>query len=210
MKRGILVAISGFSGAGKGTLMNELTRRFEDKYALSISATTREPRPGESEGVEYYFKKPAEFDKMIADNELIEYAKYVDNYYGTPKSYVEKELEGGRNVILEIEIQGALKVKKKYPEALLIFITPPSAEELFRRLVNRGTESIEDVNSRMRRAIEEAEGIENYDYLLVNDDLEECVDELHQIIQMENNSTRRNHDFIEKIQGELKEYWKGE
>jgi len=209
MRRGILIVISGFAGAGKGTLMHELIRKYGN-YALSVSATTRNPRPGEAEGREYFFKTAEEFDKMIADDKLIEYAKYVDHYYGTPRDYVELQLESGKDVILEIEIQGASKVKKKFPDALLIFVSPPSASELYRRLIARGTETMEDVNSRMRRAVEESEGIENYDYIIVNDDLEECVTELHQIIQREYNSTSRNLDFIRKIQGELKEYWKGE
>jgi len=209
MRRGILIVISGFAGAGKGTLMHELIRRYGN-YALSISATTRNPRPGELDGREYFFKTTEEFDKMIADDRLIEYAKYVDHYYGTPRDYVERQLDCGKDVILEIEIQGATKIKKKFPDALLIFVSPPSATELYRRLIARGTETMEDVNSRMRRAVEESEGIENYDYIIINDDLEECVTELHQIIQRENNSTSRNLDFIRKIQGELKEYWKGE
>ena len=129
-RKGILIVVSGFSGAGKGTLMKALLARYEEYYALSISATTRRPRTGEADGREYFFKTKEEFEKMIAKGELIEYARYVENYYGTPRAYVEKQLNTGRDVILEIEIQGALKVKKAFPETLLLFVTPPTAAEL--------------------------------------------------------------------------------
>ena len=138
-QRGILIVVSGFSGAGKGTLMKELMKRYEETYALSVSATTRNPREGEVDGREYFFKTTEEFEKMIAKEELIEYARYVENYYGTPRTYVEQQLEAGKDVILEIEIQGALKVKERFPDTLLLFVTPPSAKELRRRLVGRGT-----------------------------------------------------------------------
>ena len=125
-EKGILIVVSGFSGSGKGTIMKELLKQY-DNYALSISATTRNPRPGEEDGREYFFKTVEDFEKMIAKEELIEYARYVDNYYGTPRAYVEEQLEAGKDVILEIEIQGALKVKEKFPDTLLLFVTPPSA-----------------------------------------------------------------------------------
>ena len=143
-RQGILVVISGFSGAGKGTLIKELMKRY-DQYALSVSATTRQPRPGEMEGREYFFVSPDYFQSMIENDALIEYAQYVENFYGTPKDYVEKQMAAGKDVILEIEIQGALKIKKKFPETLLLFVMPPSAEELKRRLVSRGTESPEQI-----------------------------------------------------------------
>ena len=139
-QRGILIVVSGFSGAGKGTLMKELMKRYEETYALSVSATTRNPREGEVDGREYFFKTTEEFEKMIAKEELIEYARYVENYYGTPRTYVEQQLEAGKDVILEIEIQGALKVKERFPDTLLLFVTPPSAKELRRRLVGRGAD----------------------------------------------------------------------
>ncbi len=203
-KKGILIVVSGFSGAGKGTLMKKLMQDY-DNYALSISATTRGPRPGEEDGREYFFKTKEEFEKMIARDELIEYAKYVENYYGTPKKYVMDQLEAGKDVILEIEIQGALKVREKYPDTLLMFVTPPSAEVLRDRLVGRGTETAEVIESRMKRAVEESQGVENYDYLVVNDDLESCVKEMHSIIQGEHDRISRNVDFIEEIRKELKE-----
>lgn len=203
-KRGILIVVSGFSGAGKGTLMKRLLETY-DNYALSISATTRSPRPGETHGVEYFFKSVDEFEKMIAQDELIEYAKYVNNYYGTPKDYVMNQLEAGKDVILEIEIQGALKVKEKYPDTLLLFVTPPSAEELKKRLVGRGTETMDVIESRMKRAAEESEGVEAYDYLIINDDLEACVREMHHVIQSEHNRVSRCNAMISQIRKELQE-----
>ena len=208
--KGILTVVSGFSGAGKGTIMKELLKQHPDTYALSISATTRNPRPGETDGVEYFFRTREEFEQMIAEDALIEYAQYVGNYYGTPKAYVEEQLLAGKNVILEIEIQGALKVKEKFPDTLLLFVTPPSAEELKNRLVGRGTETMDVVISRLNRANEEAEGIEQYDYLVINDVLEDAVEEVHQIIQNEHYRVSRNETSIEMMRNELKKFSKGE
>lgn len=202
-KKGILIVVSGFSGAGKGTIMKELLKQY-DNYALSISATTRKPRPGEEEGREYFFKTVEEFEKMIAKDDLIEYAMYVGNYYGTPKAYVEEQLRAGKDVILEIEIQGALKVKEKFPNTLLLFVTPPSAEELRKRLEGRGTETQEVIDGRMKRAIEEAEYMDQYDYLVVNDELDVCVEEMHHLIQGEHERCFRNQTFIEHMKRELK------
>ena len=202
-EKGILIVVSGFSGSGKGTLMKELLTRYPDTYALSISATTRSPREGEVDGREYFFVSKDEFEKMIAKGELIEYAKYVENYYGTPRDYVEKKLDEGKDVILEIEIQGALNVKKMFPDTLLLFVTPPSAEELKKRLVGRGTETMDVIESRMDRACEEAEGMENYDYLIVNDSLERCVEEMHSIIRGEHRRSSRNCEFMKEIKQDL-------
>ena len=204
-EKGILIVVSGFSGSGKGTIMKELLKQY-DNYALSISATTRNPRPGERDGREYFFKTVEDFEKMIAKEELIEYARYVDNYYGTPRAYVEEQLDAGKDVILEIEIQGALKVKEKFPDTLLLFVTPPSAEELKNRLVGRGTETLDVINGRLRRAVEESKGMDKYDYLLINDDLEECVDTLHETIRCERMRTSRNHDFVSRIQKEAEAF----
>ena len=209
-RKGILIVVSGFSGAGKGTLMKELLARYEEYYALSISATTRLPRTGEVDGREYFFKTKEEFEKMIAKEELIEYARSVENYYGTPRAYVEKQLNTGRDVILEIEIQGALKVKEAFPETLLLFVTPPTAGELKNRLVGRGTETLEVIESRMKRAVEEAEGMNRYDYLIVNDELEACVEEMHAIIQAEHRRSFRNTEFMKKIKEDLNSSLKGE
>ena len=208
-RKGILIVVSGFAGSGKGTLMKELLNQY-DNYALSISATTRKPRGQEVDGKEYFFKSVEEFEKMIAQEELIEYANYVGNYYGTPKAYVEEQLNAGKDVILEIEIQGALKVKEKFPNTLLLFVTPPSAEILKARLVGRGTETMDVVEMRMRRAAEEAEGLASYDYILINDDLQTCVEQMHNIIQSEHFRTSRNHDFMNQIKEELKAGVKGE
>ena len=202
-ERGILIVVSGFSGSGKGTIMNEIMRRY-DNYALSVSATTRKPRTGEENGREYFFKTVEEFEKMIAKDELIEYARYVDNYYGTPRTYVEEQLEAGKDVILEIEIQGALKVKEKFPDTLLLFVTPPTAKELKHRLVGRGTETMDVIDFRMKRAKEEALGMDRYDYLIINDVLEDCVEEMHQIIRGEHRRSFRNQAFIEHMKEELK------
>ena len=202
-KEGTLIVVSGFSGAGKGTIMKALLERY-DNYALSISATTRNPRPGEEEGKAYFFKTTEEFEKMIAKDDLIEYAMYVGNYYGTPKAYVEEQLCAGKDVILEIEIQGALKVKEKFPNTLLLFVTPPSAEELRKRLEGRGTETQEVIDGRMKRAIEEAEYMDQYDYLVVNDELDVCVEEMHHLIQGEHERCFRNQTFIENMKRELK------
>ena len=202
-KEGILIVVSGFSGAGKGTIMKALLEKY-DNYALSISATTRSPRPGEEEGKAYFFKTTEEFEKMIAKDELIEYARYVGNYYGTPKAYVEEQLRAGKDVILEIEIQGALKVKEKFPNTLLLFVTPPSSQELRKRLEGRGTETMDVIDGRMKRAVEESEYMGQYDYLVVNDELDVCVEEMHHLIQGEHERCFRNQTFIENMKRELK------
>lgn len=208
-KKGIIVVVSGFSGAGKGTLMKELVKQYPN-YALSVSATTRDPREGEVEGREYLFKTVEEFEQMIAENKLIEHARYVGNYYGTPREYVEQQLSEGKDVILEIEIQGALKVKEKYPDALLLFVMTPDAETLKERLTNRGTESAEKIASRLNRAAEEAEGVEQYEYVVVNDDLKACVELTNQLIQSAHYKADRNLAFIEKMREELRGFKKGE
>lgn len=206
--KGILIVISGFSGAGKGTLMKQLMKTYSN-YALSISMTTRKPREGETHGVEYFFAEKEEFEQKIAQEGFIEYACYCGNYYGTPKAYVEEQLEQGKDVILEIEIQGALKVKEKFPESLLLFVTPPSAEELERRLVGRGTETEEVIRQRLARASEESEGIEAYDYIVVNDNLEWCVEEINQLVEAARKTPIRQEAFIKEIREELKKFSKG-
>lgn len=202
-QKGILAVVSGFSGAGKGTLMKTLLERYPQQYALSISATTRNPRPGEEHGREYFFVTKEAFEQMMEEDALIEHACYVGNYYGTPKDYVVEQMEAGRDVILEIEIQGALKVKKKYPETLLLFVTPPSAGELERRLRNRGTETEEVIRDRLKRAVEEAGSMDQYDYILVNDQLDQCVEAMHQLIQVQRQSADRSREFIAKMKQEL-------
>lgn len=203
-RRGILIVVSGFSGAGKGTLMKRLVRDY-DNYALSVSMTTRTPRPGEEHGREYFFVSRGEFEKQITQNGLVEYASYCDNYYGTPKVYVEEQLAQGRDVILEIEIQGALKIKEQFPKALLLFVMPPSAAELKRRLAGRGTETEEVIDKRMKRAVEESQGIEAYDYIVVNDDLEECVKYMHSLIMAAHATPDRNEELIQNMRKELED-----
>lgn len=209
MKKGILVVVSGFSGAGKGTVMKALLNKY-DNYALSISATTRAPRDGEVHGREYFFKSVDEFEALIEQDAFVEYAKYNENYYGTPKAYVMEQLDAGRDVILEIEMQGALKVKEKMPETLLIFLTPPNAQILRERLVGRGTETMDVIEQRLMIANDEAKVMDRYDYVLINDELERCVDELHELIQSEKCSVKRNADFINNIREQLKVFMKGD
>lgn len=209
MEKGIITILSGFSGAGKGTVVKSLLSRHNN-YALSISATTRKPRVGEEDGREYFFKTTEEFEKMISNNQLIEYASYVGNYYGTPKEYVESQLSQGKDIILEIELQGAMKVKEQNPDIVLVFVTPPSAKELKNRLVGRGTEDMDTINARLRRAVDESEFMDKYDYLLINDDLDECVEKLHQIIQSEHNSTKRNIERIKNIRKDIEIFSEGE
>ena len=201
-RRGVLIVVSGFSGAGKGTLMKKMLETY-DNYALSVSMTTRTPREGEVDGKSYFFVDKETFEKTIAEDGLIEYANYCGNYYGTPKAYVEMKLEEGKDVILEIEVQGALQVKERFPEAVLMFVMPPSAKELYRRLVGRGTETQEVIEGRMKRAVEEADGCEVYDYLVVNDDLDACVEEMHSIIRSEHRKSSRNRAFMESMKEEL-------
>lgn len=202
--KGLLLVISGFSGAGKGTVMKEIMKKYDD-YALSISATTRLPREGEVDGREYFFKTVEQFKQMINENKLIEYANYVGNYYGTPKEYVENHLEAGKNVILEIEIQGALNIKKLYPDAVLMFIMPPDAKELENRLRGRGTEDERTVHARLMRAAEEAEGVEAYDYIVVNDDVTKCAERINDIVICEKSKASNNLDVINNIRRELKD-----
>ncbi|MBE5825520.1 MAG: guanylate kinase [Butyrivibrio sp.] len=203
-RKGIIIVVSGFSGAGKGTLMKGLIAKYPG-YALSISATTRDPRPGEENGREYFFVTNEEFEKLIEENGLIEHAGYVNHYYGTPRKFVEDKLSSGIDVILEIEIQGALQIKEQYPDAVLLFVMPPSARELEKRLRGRGTETDEVIAKRLKRAKEESIGIEKYDYIVVNDDLEECIDRLHQIIGAAHQSPMRNLELIDTIRNELNE-----
>ena len=203
MDRGILVVVSGFSGAGKGTIMKRITEKY-DNYALSVSATTREPREGEVEGKSYFFVRKERFEEMIDEDELLEYAKYVEHYYGTPRKFVEDCLNQGKDVILEIEIQGALKIKKRYPESLLVFLAPPSAEELRKRLMGRKTENEETIHKRLCRAIVEAEGVEAYDYILVNENVDTCTEKLHNLIRASHDRVEAHLDLIEEIRKDLR------
>ena len=209
MHKGSLIVVSGFTGTGKGTIMKKLVSETED-FALSISMTTRAPREGEQHGKEYYFVTKEVFEETIANDGLVEYACYCGNYYGTPKSYVDEMLSAGKNVLLEIEMQGAMKIKERFPEAVLLFVMPPSAKVLYERLVGRGTETKEVIDKRMARAVEESQGIEQYDYIVVNDDLDTCVEEVKAIVAASANAAVRNREFIELVRGELSSLVKGE
>ncbi|MBR0146386.1 MAG: guanylate kinase [Eubacterium sp.] len=202
-KKGQLIVISGFSGAGKGTVVKELVGRYG--YSLSISATTRAPRPGEVDGKDYYFKTEAEFRNLIDYNGLIEWAQYVDNFYGTPRKFVEDELAAGRDVILEIEVQGAAIIKEQYPDAMLLFITTKDVATLRDRLMGRGSETEEQVKKRIRRAAEESEMIGNYDYIVINDDLDTCIETVHSVILGGKCKRERNAEFIDQLQADFRD-----
>ena len=213
--KGLLVVVSGFSGVGKGTVMKALLENYE-QYALSVSMTTRDPRNNEQHGREYYFVAKELFEEKVANDGFLEYTQYCEDYYGTPKDYVEENWAAGKDVILEIEIQGAMKIKEKYPETVLLFIMPPSAQELYNRLKNRGSETKEKLRNRLERAYEEAAGIKDYDYLIINDVVEDCVEELHKLLDnthvemQEEYHPKHFKDFIEQFRIDLKSILKGE
>ncbi|MBO5387343.1 MAG: guanylate kinase [Lachnospiraceae bacterium] len=203
-KKGNLIVISGFSGAGKGTVVKKLVEKYG--YSLSVSATTRAPREGEVDGKDYYFKSVADFQNLIDYNGFIEWAMYVENYYGTPRKFVEEEMAKGNDVILEIEVQGAMNIKSQYPDAILIFITAPDVATLKERLTGRGTESEEVILKRLKRAKEESEDINEYEYIVVNDDLDTCVDSVNSIIVRKKCLRENNLELIEELQRELASY----
>ena len=203
-KTGKLVIISGFSGVGKGTVVQQLIGNA-DHYALSVSMTTRQPRENEEHGVHYYFVKDEVFEEMIEKNGFLEHAGYVGNYYGTPRAFVEENRGKGIDVILEIEVQGALQVKRRHPEAIMIFITTPNAREMERRLTNRKTDSYEKITSRMERAVVEAEHMKEYDYVVINDILDDCVRTIEEIIVNEPAGPRYDPKFKERFVQSLKE-----
>jgi len=196
-KKGILLVVSGPSGAGKGTICGEYIKRYDD-CRLSISATTRQPREGEKEGVNYYYLKKEEFEKRIAEDGFLEHAVFCGNYYGTPKDAVMKMIEEGTDVILEIEVQGAMQVRSHYPESVFVFVVPPSREELENRLVSRGTETKEVVQERLERAKKEYAFVEKYNYVLVNDEVSSACDRLRAIVQAEKCIMPRNYEFVKK------------
>lgn len=210
-KMGSLIIISGFAGSGKGTVMKKLLELFPDDYALSISATTRAPREGEEDGREYFFKTKQEFEAMIAADKFLEHACYVDNYYGTPSEYVMKRRAEGKNVILEIDIQGALQIKKRFSDSILLFITPPTCEELISRIRGRGTETEEVIVKRMERAIEESKLVEdNYDYLVINDEVDKCARKINSIVQVEHYKAKNSKSFMGIFRKDLCAFTKGE
>ena len=194
--QGVLLIISGPSGSGKGTVVDALCKR--ENFSLSISATTRAPREYEVDGVHYFFHTKEEFVRMREHNELLEWAEFCGNYYGTPRKYVTEQLAQGKNVILEIEVQGALQIKKLYPDGVLVFLMPPNLEELGRRLTNRGTEDKDTINRRIHRALEEMELAKEYDYVVINDTVDQATEDLLSIVQAERMKCCRNPN-IKKI-----------
>lgn len=197
-QKGILFILSGPAGVGKGTVRKRLFEQ-ETHLKYSVSATTRNIRPGEVEGVDYFYKTKEQFEEMIKKGQLLEYAKYVDNYYGTPKSYVLEQLENGNDVFLEIEVQGAMQVKRNFPEGVFIFLFPPSLEELKNRIVNRGTETNDVIIERLKEARNEIELMREYDYVVVNDDVDEAVAKVKSIIVSEHCKRERFEQQYKKV-----------
>ncbi len=207
-EKGLLIVLSGFSGVGKGTIVKELLTRYPEEFSLSISATSRKMREGEEDGKHYFFVSREEFQKMIDEEKLLEYAVYNDNFYGTPKDYVLSEMEKGKNVILEIEVQGGLQIKKIFPESLLLYVVPPSAEELYERLKGRGTETLSEIKRRLRRAVVEADYVPQYDQLIVNDDLGRCVEDVTALIRKAQRQADEENRLIARLKKELVEITK--
>ena len=208
MKKGKLLIISGFSGVGKGTVVKYILDNYSD-YKISISATTRSPREGEVDGTHYHVLTTEKFEDMIKNNQLLEYANYVGNYYGTPRDFVEKNINEGNNVILEIETQGALQVKKMMPEAVMIFVLPPNADTLKERLVGRQTETMEVINKRLSKAAEETGVIDKYDYFVINDEIADCAARINDIVT-DNNPELIGSDCVNKIKNDILKFSKGE
>ena len=204
-KRGLLIVLSGPSGVGKGTVRAAIFSKGEQKFVYSISATTRLPRTGETDGVDYFFKTREEFEQMIQNKQLLEYAEYVGNYYGTPLEYVENTLAKGKDVFLEIDVQGAIQVRELMPDGVFIFLKPPDLNELESRIVNRGTDSDEVIAKRMKTAREELELMKYYDYSVVNDTVDNAVQKIEAIIQTEHLRIVRNLDTIEELEEILEE-----
>lgn len=201
MSKGSIFVVSGPSGVGKGTVVKKILEEDNNVF-LSVSCTTRQPREGEEEGVNYYYISREEFEKRINEGYFIEWERYVDNYYGTPKEPLIKAIEDGKNCILEIEVGGAFKAKKSYPDAVLVFVVPPCNEELARRLIARdegNPVAMAAVEKRIKRAKEEYEFINDYDYIIVNDDVEKCTFRLREIIRAEGMRVKNNKEIINNL-----------
>lgn len=201
-QKGIVVVVSGFSGSGKGTIMRKLVEKY-DSYALSVSMTTREPREGEVNGVDYFFVEREDFTDEIASGGLIEYTCYCDHYYGTPRKYIEEQLEDGKDVILEIEVEGASQIRDIFPDALLLFVTPPSIEELRQRLEGRSTETGEEIDKRLHRTREEFLMIGGYDYVIINQDIDSAVEDVHAAISTAHMTPYRRENFLASLKTEI-------
>ncbi len=197
-KKGFLLVLSGPSGVGKGTVCNALLKDYP-KLKYSISVTTREKRPQEQDGINYYFKSPEEFEGMIQAGGLLEYANVHGNFYGTPKDFVLEQIENGETVILEIDVQGALQVKQNHPEAVFVFLIPPDMEELRRRIVTRGTETQDVIELRMRNALNEISYIHRYDYIVINNDVQEAAEEVYTIIRAERMRVVNNPNIEDEL-----------
>lgn len=202
MGKGLLFVVSGPSGAGKGTICKGLVSELD--IDLSVSMTTRKPRPGEVDGVNYYFASHDEFEKKIEEKQLLEYAFVYGNYYGTPRQMVLEKLEGGRDVILEIDIQGAMKVRDAYPEGIFIFILPPSMKELRKRITSRGSETEESINLRLGETLREVSYIDKYDYCVINNYVDEAVERVASIMRAEHSRVSKDiYQLIERYKEEL-------
>lgn len=200
-KKGLLIVVSGPSGVGKGSVCKALIKR-NPCMKFSVSATTRNSRKDEHEGISYFFKSRQEFEKMIGKGEFLEYMLlFNNNYYGTPRGYVEKELEAGNDIILEIDVQGAVKVKQAYHDAVMVFIVPPAMSDLKSRLIVRDTETEHDIDDRLAVAMKEIEFIDKYDYVVVNDVIEKAVSKIEAIVSAEKSSVARNKDFLPNLTG---------
>lgn len=200
--RGMLIVLSGPSGVGKGTVRQAMLEDEFRDFHYSVSMTTRRPRPGEQDGVDYYFVSKEEFEQEIANDGMLEYAQYVDNYYGTPMKYVNQTLESGRDVLLEIEVQGAMQVREKCPDGVFIFLTPPDLLELRNRIQKRGTDDQATIDKRMQKAADEIRMMENYDYAVVNDEIPNAVQRIEKIIESEHLRVPRVIDQYKKMIGE--------
>ena len=197
MDKGILIVVSAPSGCGKGTILAEVLKN--EKFFYSVSATTRSPRPGETDGVNYHFLSKEQFEGLIDRGGMLEYARYCDNYYGTPKDKVDEKLSEGKHVILEIEVQGAMQIREKCPEAVFVFIAPPSVETLRQRLLNRGTETPEVIEKRVSEAAHEISFAYRYDYVIVNDVLETAIDDFNSVIRAEELKTVNQKNIIDEV-----------
>lgn len=204
-KRGMLIVLSGPSGVGKGTVRKAIFDQPGNDFQYSISMTTRKPRPGEVNGKDYFFVSKEEFEQKIQAGEMLEYAKYVDNYYGTPLKWINDTLDAGKDVFLEIEVNGAMQVRSKSPNGVFIFLTPPDLMELKQRLIHRGTDSMEVINKRIKKAFSEIEMMQNYDYAVVNDEVPNAVEKVKEIIRSERLRVRRvMQDYLEMLGESMK------